>query len=262
MPDPSDPIKGSLFLWPDHWALFGRLAANRTHQHISASLLVSLDAPFALEVHGQWRQTRAALVAPDVPQALDPQGQSLLIVQLDPDSPRWRALCQLTGNEASVDLPGLANQSVWLREVAAASRSGQLETLNADLMCQQLNAMIQAVGHPPLDLEPRVLQVCQQLRESLPERLDLNALGDQVNLSASRLTHIFSQHAGVTLRRFLLHLKVGRALREWQPGMSFSTLAVEAGFYDQPHFVRTARRMFDALPSAYVASGKLQLFRC
>ncbi|MDX1587476.1 MAG: AraC family transcriptional regulator [Oleiphilaceae bacterium] len=265
MPDSRGPVEGSLFLWPDHWVLFGHLSANRTHQHVSASLLVSLDGPFALEAEGAWHQTDAALVAPDVPQALDPQGRCLLVAQLDPDAPRWRSLCRLTEDASFVNLHERIGSNPWLPQIAAAGQDGQgaeQGALDGDLVRRQLDAMIRTVGHPPRGMDARIERVCQQLRRTLPDRLDLGALGALVGLSSSRLTHLFRQETGVTLRRFLMHLKVTRAMREWQPGMSFSTLAAEAGFYDQPHLVRTARRMFDALPSAYVASGKLQLFHC
>lgn len=59
--------KGTLFLWQDHWQVLGQLMPNRSHRHISASLLVGLDSPFRLAVDGEWRETRAAIVAPDVP---------------------------------------------------------------------------------------------------------------------------------------------------------------------------------------------------
>lgn len=253
-------------MWPDCWALLGDLPANRTHQHISASLLVSLAGPFAIEVNGVWHRSRAALVAPDVPQALDPLGESMLVVQLDPDSSLWRRLCGRLRDQDWVELEALERD--WLsalsRTVAACgdSEDGPVSPPGCTLIRRQLEGIVASVGHEPLPLDPRVARVCRLLRETLPERLDVAALAGQVGLSSSRLTHLFRSSTGVTLRRFLLHLKVGQALAGWQPGMSFSTLASQAGFYDQPHLVRTARSMFDAIPSAFVATGKLRLVHC
>ena len=50
--------KGTVFLWQDHWQVLGQLMPNRSHRHISASLLVGLDRPFRLAVDGEWRETR------------------------------------------------------------------------------------------------------------------------------------------------------------------------------------------------------------
>lgn len=242
--------QGTLFLWPDHWQIVGRLMPNRPHRHISASLLVGIDGDFRLQVDGQWRQTRAALVAPDVVQALDPGSIQLWCAQLDPDGLPWRALRRLLGAEASVDLaiPGDVLPTPGERR--------------CDVMAGCLERLLDRVGTVPQALDRRVAWVCRELRQQQPERLDVRSLAAAVNLSASRLTHLFRQETGVPLRRFLLHLKMNRALAFWEPGKSVSQLAVEAGFYDQPHLVRTTRDMFDALPSEYVTAGWFRVCRC
>lgn len=242
--------KGTLFLWQDHWQVLGQLMSNRPHRHISASLLVGLDRPFRLAVAGEWRETRAAIVAPDVPQALEPGGGRIWSVQLDPDSVYWRSLKSITAGMASADL---SLSGVNLPD------SGENR---CEVMSDTLAGVITKIGHAPVALDARIRDICGRLRTELPERLELASLAQSVGLSPSRLTHLFRQETGVPLRRFLLHLKINRALAFWEPGISVSRLATEAGFYDQPHLVRTARDMFDALPSAYVAAGWFKVCRC
>lgn len=241
---------GTLFLWPDHWQVVGHLMPNRPHRHISASWLVGLDGPFSLQVAGQWRSTSAALVAPDAMQALDPGNTRMWCAQLDPDSAFWRAVQSLLEGRKSVDV-GLPQDCAPL-----------LEGGGCDALWQALSMAVERLGGLPEPLDPRVRTVCDYLRAELPERVDVPRLGASVGLSASRLSHLFRQEIGVPLRRFLLHLKMNRVLAHWSPGKSMSGLAMDAGFYDQPHFVRTAREMFDALPSEYVATGWFRICRC
>lgn len=242
--------KGTVFLWQDHWQVLGQLMPNRSHRHISASLLVGLDRPFRLAVDGEWRETRAAIVAPDVPQALEPGEARIWSVQLDPDSVYWRSLKSVTAGMASTDL------SLTGVDLPDPGETG------CEAMAGALAKVISRSGHAPVALDDRIAAICGKLRAELPERLELNSLAQSVGLSSSRLTHLFRQETGVPLRRFLLHLKINRALAFWEPGISVSRLATEAGFYDQPHLVRTARDMFDALPSAYVAAGWFNVCRC
>ncbi|WP_297795718.1 AraC family transcriptional regulator [uncultured Marinobacter sp.] len=246
----SDNPQGTLFLWPDHWQVVGRLMPNRPHRHISASLLVGLDQTFQLKVDGHWRRTRAAIVSPDVIQALDPGSTSMWIAQMDPDSRHWRSLCHLVGDSGSADLnlDHLEMPSVQEPACEAVERC--------------LEGLLTNTGRPAEPLDERVSQVCEILRRELPEKLDVSLLAGYVGLSSSRLSHLFRQQTGVPLRRFLLHLKMNRALAFWEPGISVSRLATEAGFYDQPHLVRTARDMFDALPSEYVTAGWFRVCRC
>jgi AraC-like DNA-binding protein len=242
--------KGTLFLWQDHWQVLGQLMPNRAHRHISASLLVGLDRPFRLAVDGEWRETRAAIVAPDVRQALEPGDARIWSVQLDPDSVYWRSLMPIVAGMTSTDLP-----------LSGADLPDPGET-DCEAMAGALARVISRSGHEPVALDDRIAAICGKLRAELPERLELKSLAQSVGLSSSRLTHLFRQETGVPLRRFLLHLKINRALAFWEPGKSVSRLATEAGFYDQPHLVRTARDMFDALPSAYVAAGWFRVCRC
>ncbi len=245
------PVRGTLYLWHDRWMLLGHLPANRVHRHVSASLLLGLDGTFELEVNGSRHLTRAALVAPDVPQALNPGQTTMLVAQLDPDSDAWRRLAGSLAGRASMDLP-LAEEQAW-----ALAHSADCRSLSANLA-----QYLAATGGPPLPLDARIADICHHLRATLPERLDAAALAERAGISASRLTHLFREQTGVTLRRFLLYLKITRAMARWQPGMTLSTLAAEAGFYDQPHLVRTARDMFDALPSAYIGTGEFRICRC
>ncbi len=241
---------GTLFLWPDHWQVVGHLLPNRPHRHTSASWLVGLDGSFRLQVEGQWRETRAALVAPDVEQALDPHGTRMWCAQLDPDSDLWRALRPRLQGGDSTDIE-------WTSIELPDADESRCETLAAALA-----AAVAQVGVASEPIDPRIARVCGWLRRELPERIEVAELADTVGLSSSRLSHLFRQQTGVTLRRFLLHLKMNQVLAQWEQGKSLSQLALEAGFYDQPHFVRTARGMFDALPSEYASGGRFRICRC
>ena len=244
--------RGILCLWPHDWLFVGHQGANRTHRHVAASLLCGLEAPLQLEVQGAWRSTRLALVAPDVPQALDPGNGLILIAHFDPVTAAWRELAgHLAGADgaarASVDLPfdpewlGVARALLDTPAVAMA------DTLRARLLTRL------ACPAPPLDA--RIMHIATLLREQLPDKLDVASLAAEIGLSASRLTHLFRDQTGVTLRRFLLHLKTLQLFRHWREGMTVSALAAASGFYDQPHLVRTTRDMFDALPSHYMTGG-------
>ncbi|MCM0611101.1 helix-turn-helix transcriptional regulator [Marinobacter sediminum] len=242
--------QGTLFLWPDHWQVIGRLMSNRLHKHISASWLVGLDGDFRLQVDGRWRTTSAALVAPDVAQSLEPGNTHMWCAQLDPDSRYWRALKHHLKDECTADI---RVPKACLPAIEEGSCGG---------IEQAMMTAVEALGRPPERLDPRVQKICDQLRAELPEKVEVQLLADSVGLSSSRLSHLFRQQTGVPLRRFLLHLKMNRVLAHWEAGKSMSRLALEAGFYDQPHFVRTAREMFDALPSEYVTTGWFSVCRC
>jgi AraC-like DNA-binding protein len=248
-------MKAQLYHWPHHWLVIGHIPENRPHRHISASLLIGLEGAFDVQVEGQWLTTKAMLVAPEVEQALRAKETPVLIFHGDPDSPLWlRCRQSLNGQPArELALPDT------LTEQCRPLLQGDGDCRAAEQFLQALEAELPG---PASDLDPRVAEICRHLRKTLPERIDVAELAGRVHLSSSRLTHLFKADTGVTLQRFLLHLKVSRALGLWRPGMSLSAVSAEAGFYDQPHLARTARTMFDALPSSFTQRDALQIHHC
>lgn len=240
------PDQGALFVWSGYLLLYGAAMSNRPHRHVSASILVALDAPLRVQVGEQWHSTDAMVVAPDVEQALDSEGAPALIIHIDPDQPLWRHFHSLLKGDGFAGLP---RDQLQLEQLQAAVAAEDIAAVH-----QWLEAVANTLCPAPKPLDARVSDVAKTLRETLPERLVLSDLSQAVGLSDSRLTHLFRQQTGVTLRRFLAHLKILQAVFSWRPGVSVTELAAQAGFYDQPHLVRTAREMYDALPSELVGN--------
>lgn len=251
--------QGVFYLFADCWLLVGHLPPNSLHRHVSASLLWGLEKPFDLQIDGQWYRQETALVAPDVHQALDPRGGQMLVVQLEPDALPWLSLVAtgLDWQWCSLAPPESLRQRLLALPAEGNCRLAR-ECLKSLVSLLAENS--QGVSNPEID--PRILSVSRKLRAQLPEKLDIDQLAVPLGISGSRLRHLFRERTGTTLKRFLLHLKLRSALACWQPGMSLSALAAEAGFYDQPHLARTAREMFDALPSVYITEGGFHISRC
>jgi AraC family transcriptional regulator, arabinose operon regulatory protein len=242
-------MQGRLFLWRDGWLLLAGPIRNRGHRHVAASLLFGLDQPFTAEVGGHSVVARALLVAPDAEQSLVSSG-STLVAHLDPDSPLWLPLhASLTGGYRRLDWGD--EQAALFRQLMDSPGSEPVHDLLARLL----------PGEAVRVADPRALALAARLRDELPEQLNLTDIASQLGLSAARLSRLFREAFGITPKRFLLHLKIQRALHRWQPGMTATELALVAGFYDQPHLIRTAREMFDTLPSALLGNPDFRLIR-
>ncbi|MDF1780005.1 MAG: helix-turn-helix domain-containing protein [Alcanivoracaceae bacterium] len=249
-------IQGTAFLWPSYWLLLSNGIHNRPHRHVAASVLIGLDGPINIQIEGEWHLLDGAIVAPEIEQALDSQGQRTLIIHLDPDEPLWQHF------KCALNTAGHAPLSITAENIADLEQCAEQQNIHqAEEWLEQLAQTVSHNKDDKASLDPRITAVTQYLRTHLPERLELATLADMANLSGSRLTHLFKQQTGVTLRRFLAHLKIQQALYRWQPGMQYAELAALAGFYDQPHLVRTAREMFDAMPSVIGNPGALTVVR-
>lgn len=224
---------------------------NRRHRHVAASLLCALDPDSRLTVHadGQPHSGQAVLVAPDVAQSLRSCSRTL-VLHLDPDNPLWRALA---GNH-----PAPCQLLPW--QATDIARLAALDDCDSALSARRLLAAMPGFERPPPALPERVARLAAWLR-STPDTVDLKQAAQQLAVSPARLSRQFRDTLGVTPKRFQLHLKLQRAMQFWQPGMNAVDIANAAGFYDQPHLIRTSRQMFDALPSAVLDNPQLKIYR-
>ena len=77
-------------------------------------------------------------------------------------------------------------------------------------------------------------------------------LAEEIGWSRTRLTQTFRRHVGVTPKHFARILRFRRALGLVQdPGSPLSGVALDAGYFDQPHFNAEFREMSGFTPSAF-----------
>ena len=74
-------------------------------------------------------------------------------------------------------------------------------------------------------------------------------LAARVGISASRLTHLFTEQVGIPLRRYVLWTRLRAAIIRVQAGDDLTGAAHGAGFADSAHLTRTTREMFGLAPS-------------
>ena len=85
--------------------------------------------------------------------------------------------------------------------------------------------------------------------------VDVAMLAEEVGLSVSRLTHVFSEEIGVPVSAYARWLRLIHAVEHLANGRTLTAAAHQAGFADGAHFSRTFRAMFGLSPSEAVGAG-------
>ena len=253
-----EQLPDQLFIWDGLLLLIAAKLHNRPHRHLALSLLIS-DSKFDLRLQDRTECCQLALVGPDVVQSLNAK-TPVTIVHVDPDHELSRLLFTALDN-ADVLIPQ-PTPSTTIQKALSPSRLRNLDCGSIrNILCDALTASFDL---HPLESAPdsRIAQLCRRLRSQAPEVPTVAAIAAEMQLSESRLAHLFRQQMGVALKRFLMHLRLQHAMRAWGPGCSFSEIAVDAGFYDQAHLIRTARGMLDFLPSLLADPSRIELNHC
>ena len=232
------PLHNTLTLGSDRALYLGHLPPTGWHCHAAPALLLGLSGRFALHrPGGRVDHCRSALVDTGVEHLLDPCGEYVALVYLEPDACEALALRALFVQAGPVLLDPV---------VHVPTRSGMEAYLRnfdlAALLPWKLSAMA------PLDT--RVARSLQALRMATAGGLPRDAAAQAVQLSASRLNHLFQQEVGVSYRSYRVWAQVRAAMAALSTQPSLTQAALEGGFADSSHFSHMFRNTFGMTPSS------------
>lgn len=242
-------IKSRIYVWD--WVIMyvTREHLNKTHAHFPALLQIGLGTTFAVTLEHEVRCYHDIVVmAPNVSHSTDSEKQPYIAVLIDPDHALYCYLHPLLNGEVICSLPASYLDGFY-------SKFQQLVEgrLSLDEAKQLLISVLSALSpniQSTLPWDQRILQACAYIKQLVPQQIPTVAqVAAQIGLSESRLMHLFSQQLGISMRRYILWLRIRYAIKLWVAGHHLIDIALEAGFSDQAHYTRTLRSMVDFAPS-------------
>lgn len=252
--DSITPHKSLVYAWDGVIVYVTQDHLNKAHAHFPALLQIGLGSAFALAVEDQPASDHEVVVmAPNISHSTDSQNQSYIAILIDPDYELYAYLHPLLNGQAFCSLP------------AARLKSFQKQfqqLMTAQLCLEQVKQLVMdvllALNPQPLVALPwdqRIQLACEYIKRCVPHQIPTIAdVALQVGLSESRLMHLFSQQLGLSMRQYILWLRIRYAIKLWMQGKTLIEIALESGFSDQAHFTRTLRRMVDFAPSLLKAN--------
>lgn len=254
------PIDNQLHLWDDCFLYITPAIQSGLTARSSATLLASAGGrPFTLvTLDGTVLRCTAAWIAPHVPRRLDADGCGLLSLNIEPASHGFRQLAARFGGSA-IEPMDASCFGPW-RALFEGALHGQL---GASQLRELSKGMVDAVcGAVPggTALDPRVARVLARLQAAAGEgQVPLRELAAQACLSPDRLTHLFHEQTGLSIKRYLLWSKIRRTIPLLTSGRPLTELALAAGFTDAAHMSRTFQRYFGLAPSFLARLGRVAL---
>lgn len=109
----------------------------------------------------------------------------------------------------------------------------------------------QSLPRPVPQYDEEVRRVCAFIEENHGEHISLDQLCRCAGLSRSTLLRAFTRSKGVTPYRYLENIRVSRAKKLLEQGLSPAEAALQTGFSDQSHFTNYFDRFIGLSPGAY-----------
>jgi AraC-like DNA-binding protein len=109
--------------------------------------------------------------------------------------------------------------------------------------------------------DPRVARMINFLdNHELDYKVMMKTLQELVFLSESRLSHLFKENVGISLKKYLLWSKLKKTIHQHlSENEDLFTSLIEAGFYDQPHFSKAFKTMLGVNPTKVYNSRTVQV---
>jgi transcriptional regulator GlxA family with amidase domain len=104
------------------------------------------------------------------------------------------------------------------------------------------------------EMDPRIKRVIGEIEKHLNSELSLDVLAQSVNLSTSRLRHLFKAETGSTPAQYLKSLRMSRAKKLVETTfLNIKQIRCSIGVRDKGHFARDFERSYGLTPTQYRA---------
>lgn len=107
------------------------------------------------------------------------------------------------------------------------------------------------------DISPKVIRdTFKYINDNLSEDISVHSIAEHLNLSASRISHIFKDYTGTSLWNYIISRRIQYSKRLLCQGASVTTACFESGFKDYAHFIKTFQKNAGCSPGRYAKNCK------
>ena len=242
------PESYRVYLWPARGLVLAHAIVATPHKHEALQLTLGLDGPFRVRAKGgTWKSSRACVMDSGFVHEIDGGGGLQANLYVEPESALGRSLSGLYLKKTPFAnlLPEAVAEALPLLRACYERHDdcGKAREVYHQAMHSLAGPQfVVAAG------DSRVLKALALFKKLPEKRIGAAELASQVAVSESRLSHLFQQHLGIPIRRYLLWLKILEAARMVKGKANVTEAAYNAGFTDSAHMTRAFRHLMGISP--------------
>ncbi|GAA5078561.1 helix-turn-helix domain-containing protein [Nocardia iowensis] len=251
--------QGSALLRPGILAFAGEILPTELHAHHAVQVVAACTPVVIVDGSGVRRQGTHIIVPTDAPHRVCVGATHGIAVYLDPETVAGAAAdrrAHLHGwaqplSVDPADAPGVDRTHTPGVDRTHTPGVDRTQRQLAGHVADVLADLLRDNAAPSTDDRQGVVAAALQLLPDLVRDGSVRGsdVARQLGISATRLTHLFTEQVGIPLRRYILWLRLHIAMTRVMAGDDVTTAAAAAGFTDSAHLTRTCRRTFGLPPS-------------
>lgn len=253
--------KAYIYLWEGRFLYIGGKIRTRNHAHHAVQIGISFDHPFRMKVgDNHWLDSHGIIIAPDRNHECDVPDISVAYLSLDPEALLAKKMQETwIKNKAFEFLPDEQTTRFADQIKNCLNSPHEINAINL-VVDDFLNSLVHSTSFSPIkhsEPDERIASVIKILKGSNGRNVLLHEVVDRIGLSGSRLVHLFKQEVGIPMRRYMLWLRLNKAIQEILRDHNLTEAAIHAGFSDSAHFSRTFFRNFGISPSDLIKNSQI-----
>lgn len=241
--------KSILYLWNSRVMFATNSMQTDFHSHYAATLAISLEKNITIETELGKEEYRVALVGPNTHHRTISPGVEMVALLIDPETYEFGSI---SGTISSGEVKRLDIQKFLpLIDSLWSLYYGDLNDEEATKLQLDLLRTVYPFDTLETIVDPRIQKIAKKIRMEVPSSIRMKEIGKDFSISEDRLIRLFKENLGIPLRRYLLWVRILRAVKEIKEGNNLTEAAHAAGFSDSAHFSRTFKENFGFIPSLF-----------
>jgi AraC-like DNA-binding protein len=249
--------KGSKLFITEGLALFsGIIYDTEFHSHHAIQISIGMEKNFIVEADSGKTSSRFMILNSNFKHRLSGEQGIQVLLLVEPESEFGAAVLKLLDNRHFIanDAKDLAESVDFILQSKEMSISKIII-----LIFKYLGITVQSHN----EMDERISRVISIINDTMEKKISVKELSDHVNLSESRLQHLFKKNTGISIKYFLLWKRIIDGINIITSGKDFTFSSYEAGFSDSAHMSRAFKDMFGIkLSDIFKDSRSVQVIRC
>lgn len=233
-----------LYVWSERFLYVGPSKATTLHRNHAAAWLNASEGNMQVTLaDGTLLENTVVYLPSGTEYAAAAAGATIAALYWEPESASFHRVAEQFENVPRAFHCPRTSMEAW-----AMLQDPSTPLTEAELLMTKIFGLDPTKSTGATLADARVDAALSFLRESPQLYGSIEALSEKVHLSPSRFAHVFKTVVGVPVRRYVLWMKMRRALDLAIGGQSLTAAALSAGFADSAHLSRTVRAMMGIAP--------------
>ena len=210
-----------------------------SHSHAMMQFFVCTEGRLNIKVGRDKPDTKCILVNKNVKHSFKADNRVCFTIIIEPVSDLGLALDALLAGRDSYNVDDSKADNI-IEKVIRLKDQPDKETYS-DLMV----AVYDCFDITPMNkqLDERIVAFLEMLKHCSCDDHSIEEYADKLCLSESRLSHLFSEQVGVSIKKYLILHQLERAFEEILQGESITKAAMDAGFDSPSHFAAVVKSL-------------------